>query len=73
MFWTLPNPPYREGIRKDWLLFILMHPKFPLQGEFKGVFYSLLILITGFSFAIFQVFTTTTPTIISKVTKPLII
>ena len=35
--------------------------------------YSLLILITGFSFAIFQVFTTTTPTIISKVTKPVMI
>ena len=36
-------------------------------------YYSLLILFTGFSFAIFQVFTTTTPIIISKVTKPVMI
>ena len=36
-------------------------------------YYSLLILITGFSFAIFHVFTTTTPTIISKVTRAVII
>ena len=31
--------------------------------------YSLLMLTTGFSLAIFQVFTITTPTIMSKVTK----
>ena len=48
-----------------------MHDKRELFAPFYH--YSLLMLSTGFSLAMRHVFTTTTPTIISKVTMPVMI